>query len=159
MDRSLLYAFEIAIHARPPEPRPGPVHVDAWGRWPTLMFAHEELANPLTVDFDAFLERLAACERMYAEPDGSFVWVSPREGLSWQVDGNAFERQGRLLSVDLKGSCPGPEFDRILAACGWPAQRIMVQLVRAAVFLEEDVFRQHARTRGSLGDGRSLRPR
>lgn len=159
MDLPSLYAFEIAIHARPSEARPGPPHVDPWGRWPTLVFAPERLASPMQGDFDAFLETVATYERMYVEPDGSFVWVSPREGLSWQVDGNALERQGRLLSVDLKGSCPAAEFDRLLTACGWPGQPVVVQLVRAAVFLAEDVFRDHARTRGNLGDGQSLRPR
>ena len=159
MDHAPLYAFEIAIHGRPEQVEPGPTHVDTWGRWPTLMFAHAQLANPLRVDFDAFLAQLATYERMYVEPDGSFVWVSPREGLSWQVDGNAFEREGRLLSVDLKGSCPADGFDRLLAACGWPGQAVVVQLVRAAVFLDEEVFREHAGARGRLGDGQSLRPR
>ena len=158
MDRSPLYAFEISLHARPPEARPGPVHVDRWGSWPTVVIAHQDLVNPLEVEFDAFLERLATFERMYAEPDGSFVWVSAREGLSWQVDGNALERRGRLLAVDLKGSCPAGDFDRLLAALGWPGQPVVVQLVRAVVFLAEDVFREHAKIRGRLGDAGSLRP-
>jgi hypothetical protein len=159
MDTCPLYAFEIAVHARPPEVRPGPQLVDRWGHWPTLTVAHEHLARPMQIDFDVFLSRLATYERMYVEPDGSFVWVSPREGLSWQVDGNAFDREGRLLSVDLKGSAPPTAFDRLLAALGWPGQPVVVQLVRAAALLEESVFREHARTRGSLGDGQSLRPR
>jgi hypothetical protein len=96
---------------------------------------------------------------MYAEPDGSFVWTSPRDGLWWQVDGNACEKEGRVLLVDLKGSCPASEFDRLLAAFGWPQQAMIMQLVRAAVFLDEPTFRRHALCRGTAGDGQTLRPR
>ena len=99
---------------------------------------------------------------MYAEPDGSFVWTSSRSGDAgaawWQVDGNACEKDGRVLLVDLKGSCPPADFDRLLAAFGWPAQPMMMLLVRSAVFLGEEAFRRHAMARGLLGDGETLRP-
>ena len=98
-----------------------------------------------------------------AEPDGSFVWAcsrsaEPADTGFWQVDGNAAERDGRLLLVDLKGSCPAAEFDRLLEAFGWPEQPVMMQLVRAAAFLDEATFRRHATARGLVGDGRTLRP-
>ena len=116
------------------------------------------LAAPMAVSFDEAFIRLAALERMFAEPDGSFVWTSPREGIGWQVDGNAFERDGRVLLVDLKGTCPETAFDRLLAAFGWPEQRLMVQLVRPAVFLDEATFRRHARCRATAQHGKTLRP-
>ena len=105
------YAFDAALHALPEPAHPAGSHVDAWGTWPVLAVPREALATPLAIGFDAAFERLAALERMYAEPDGSFVWTSPREGLCWQVDGNAFERHGRVLLVDLKGTCPADRFD------------------------------------------------
>lgn len=153
-----LFAFEITLHARASGAAPGGSHTDAWGTWPVLEVPHAALSQPMAVFFDDFLSRLDALERMFAEPDGSFVWASAREGLAWQVDGNAFERDGRLLLVDLKGSCPESAFDRLLEACGWPAQPLMVQLVRPAVFLEEQTFRRHARARAVAGDGERLRP-
>ena len=153
-----LYAFEITLQHKPAEATAGPLLTDAWGSWPTLDIPRESLASPMAIGFDAALDRLAAIERLYVEPDGSFVWASPREGLAWQVDGNAFDRDGRLLLVDLKGSCPEPAFDRLLEACGWPGQPLMVQLVRPAVFLEEPMFRRHARARAVAGDGERLRP-
>jgi hypothetical protein len=159
MTQAPLYAFDITLHARPPEIRSAAAHVDAWGEWPTLDVPREALAIPLACGFDTAFERLAALERMFAEPDGSFVWTSPREGLSWQVDGNAFERDGRVLLVDLRGSCPPEEFDRLLVAFGGPEQAVMMQLVRAAVFLDEATFRRHALRRGEEGDGKTLRPR
>jgi hypothetical protein len=153
-----LYAFEITLHARADGLEPEGTHADAWGTWPLLRVPRAALAVPLAVAGDAFLAALAALERMYAEPDGSFVWTSPRAGPAWQVDGNACERAGRLLLVDLKGSCPEGEFDQLLRACGWPGQPVMMQLVRAAVFLDEPTFRRHARARGAAGDGPRLRP-
>ncbi|MFM9059427.1 MAG: hypothetical protein ACKOSQ_09940 [Planctomycetaceae bacterium] len=154
-----LYAFDVTIHALPAEARPGRRHVDAWGEWPALEVPRAALSAPVAVEFDAMLGRLAALERMYVEPDGAFVWTSPREGLSWQVDGNAAERDGRVLLVDLRGCCPPAEFDRLLAALGWPGHPLMFLLVRPAVFLDEATFRRHALARGTAGDGETLRPR
>lgn len=152
------YAFEITLHARPANARPGGTHADAWGTWPVLDVPHDALAEPMAVDFDAALAGLAALERLYAEPDGSFVWTSPREGPWWQVDGNAFEKAGRVLLVDLKGSCPAAEFEQLLGAFGWPAQPLIMQLTRAAVFLDQETFSRHAHARGLAGDGQTLRP-
>lgn len=160
--RAMLYAFEITIQARPADATAGPPLADAWGTWPTLEVPKAALATPLAISFDAALERLAAIERLYAEPDGSFVWACSRAADAaagfWQVDGNAAERDGRLLLVDLKGSCPAAEFDRLLGAFGWPGQPLMMQLVRAAAFLDEATFRRHATARGLVGDGQTLRP-
>ncbi|MFM7520434.1 MAG: hypothetical protein ACKO9B_08195 [Planctomycetota bacterium] len=157
------YAFEVSLHAASGNAAPGDVLTDAWGTWPTIVVPREALAQPMEIRFDEALERLGALERLFVEPDGSFVWSSPRSGISkpsfwWQVDGNAFERAGRVLLVDLKGSCPATEFDRVLTALGWPTQAVMVQLVRPALFLDEATFRRHAAARGRAGDGEGLRP-
>jgi hypothetical protein len=55
-----------------------------------------------------------------------------------------FDRDGKLLFVDLKGSCPPEQFDRLLGAFGWPAASLMFQLTRQAVFLDEAEFRRFA---------------
>lgn len=158
-----LYAFEITLQARPEEATAGPVLTDAWGSWPTLNVPKSQLASPMAIGFDAAFDRLAAIERLYTEPDGSFVWTCSRASDAaaqpwWQVDGNASERGDRVLLVDLKGSCPPAEFDRLLAAFGWPEQPLMMQLVRSAAFLDEATFRRHAAARGLVGDGEALRP-
>lgn len=160
-----MYAFEITLHARPVEASAGGAFADAWGEWPTLAVPNDALAAPLAIGFDEALDRLARLERAYVEPDGSFVWTSRRGGERagagqawWQVDGNAFEKGGLVLIVDLKGSCPAADFDRLLAAFGWPDQPVMMQLVRSATFLDEATFRRHAAARGLAGDGETLRP-
>ncbi|MFM7109295.1 MAG: hypothetical protein ACKOZU_11990 [Planctomycetaceae bacterium] len=154
-----LYAFDVTVQARPAEARVAGSHVDDRGAWPALEVPRAALSAPLGTGFDTLLDRLAALERMYVEPDGSFVWTSPREGPWWQVDGNAAERDGRVLLVDVRGSCPPAAFDRLLACLGWPATPLMFQLVRPAVFLDEATFRRHALARGTAGDGETLRPR
>ena len=70
----------------------------------------------------------------------------PEMVLNWQIDGNLFDRAGRLLFVDLKGSCPDDQLDRLLSAFGWPATPVMFQLVREAVFLDNAEFRRVAGT-------------
>jgi hypothetical protein len=154
-----LLAFEVSLHPRPPAADGGGSLTDERGCWPILAVPRESLGRPLAVGFDEALARLAALPRLYAEPDGSFVWASPAADRPWQVDGNLFERQGRVLLADLKGSCPAEALDRLLAAFGWPAEPLMFELVRAGVFVDEATFRRHAEARGAAGDGQTLRPR
>lgn len=157
--RAPIYAFDATLHPQPADVQPGGDVVDGWGTWPTLLAPRESLASPMAVVFDEALARLGALSRLYAEPDGSFVWTSSHDARDWwQVDGNAFERDGRVLLVDVKGSCPPQEFDLLLGAFGWPSQRLMMQLVRSGVFLDEATFRRHAAARGLVGDGQTLRP-
>lgn len=154
------YAFDITLHGHPPgDPAAGAPHEELGVAWPTVAVPRDCLAVPMDVDFDGMLARLGALERMYVEPDGALVWTSPRESGGWQVDGNAYEKEGRVLLVDLKGSCPPWDFDRLLDCLGWPRQRVLFQLVRPAVFLDESTFRRHALARGLAGDGETLRPR
>jgi hypothetical protein len=153
------YTFEISLHRQPTEGlTEAGDYTDAWGTWPTVTAPHDVLAVPMAISFDEAIERLGRLERMYAEPDGAFVWVSPREGLSWQVDGNVFDRGGRVLLVDMKGSCPPTDFDRLLSCFGWSAEPLLFQLVRSAVFLQEPVFRRHAEAQEAIRPGQDRRP-
>ncbi|MFM7137881.1 MAG: hypothetical protein ACKO1M_12570 [Planctomycetota bacterium] len=155
----VLYAFEAVLHRRPDDAAMSGRHLDEWGSWPVLAVSRDALSQPLAIGFDEALERLAGLPRMFVEPDGAFVWTSPAAERPWQVDGNLFERSGRVVLVDLKGSCPPDEFDRLLGAFGWPAEPVILGLVRPAVFLDEATFRRHAAARGAAGDGQTLRPR
>lgn len=148
-------AFEAVLHALRPV-SPGPPHADTWGTWPTLA-AGSAAVPPFAVSFDDALERIARMDGVYAEPDGSVVGVDP-VAREWQFDAQLADLGGRLLAVEIKGSCPVAVFDRLLAACGWPATPVMVQLPRAGVFLDETTFRRHAAARWEAGDARTLRP-
>lgn len=93
--------------------------------------------------FEQVADALSMLPRMFVEPDGSFVWVSAGEP-GWQLDGMLYDGAGSLWYVELKGRCPEADFDRLLAALGWPQRSLCFQLVREAVRLDEQAFRRHA---------------
>lgn len=139
-----MLSFYISIHARPPEVIDGnDVKLDR-GVFRSLAVPHSALATPFQISFEQAGAALAKLDRMFFEPDGSFVWTSPSDQTAWQVDGNLFDRNGRLLFTDLKGSCPSEQFDELLYLLGWPATPVMFQLVREAAFLDEVEFRRYA---------------
>lgn len=140
-----MYRFHATIHALPSEVAAGPPAALAGENFATLAVAPEALgATTFECSFETAAAALAKLERMYCEPDGSFVWVSSQAGPLWQVDGNLYDRAERLLFVDIKGSCPAEEFDRLLTCLGWPRTPVMFQLVHEAVLLEEAEFRRWA---------------
>lgn len=96
-----------------------------------FQIAIHRLATPLaaespraafSVTFEEVFATLEAWPRMFIEPDGSFVWVG-QETLTdgslapWQLDGHLYDRDQRLLYVELQGTCPRAAFEQILAAC------------------------------------------
>jgi hypothetical protein len=136
--------FDVSLHPLPGDAIAGTPLVDPRGIWPTIVPPADAAGMTMTSDFEAALSRLAALERAFVEPDGSFVWVGPGGEGRWQIDGNAYERHGRVLVVETKGGCPEDILERFLAVWGWPGQALAVQLVRAGVFVDEPSFRRHA---------------
>lgn len=155
-----MYAFECSLHALPDSEvlASGETLTDSCGQWPTLLIAQDQLITPLPIVFDDVLDQLNTLPRLYAEPDGSFVWTSPQENIRWQVNGNLYERNDCVLFVELKGSCPASEFDQLLACFLQDEKACVVQLTRPAVFVTPEIFRAHAGERGQAGDGASLLP-
>lgn len=97
--------------------------------------------------FDEAFEALGQLQRLFIEPDGSFVWRGTTgAGLSWQVDGNLVDRGDRLAYAELKGSCPREHLDQLLTALGWPSAPLCFQLPRRGVTLTEAQFRTLAAT-------------
>lgn len=138
-----MYGFHVHIHARPEGTRPG--HA-LWigGQWfAGLDFPRETPGPSLPVTFEEAAASLARMERLFIEPDGSFVF-SGEDTEPWQVDGMLFDRDGKLLYAELKGGCPQGQFDRLLATIGWPRTPLLFQLAREAVWLDEADFRRWA---------------
>ncbi len=140
-----MYRFIVTIHARPAEAaEAGEIEV-AGRRVRTMQVPQATLAaTRMGCTFEAACEQLSALERMFCEPDGSFVWTSARGQPAWQIDGNLYDHQGRLQFVDLSGTCPAEHFDRLLAAFGWPETPLVFQLTREGVLLDEAEFRRFA---------------
>jgi hypothetical protein len=143
-----LLTFHATLHVRSREVSPG-ITLELRGTpLETLIVPPAALAEPFATSFEQAVAALQSLERMFVEPDGSFVWVSSADTVgkqaAWQLDGNLFDRNGRLLMVDMKGSCAEADFDRLLAVLGWPATSLMFELTREAVFLDESHFRQYA---------------
>jgi hypothetical protein len=137
-----MYQFQITVHARPAGVASAG-SIDCEGQLiETLAVRPEMLSTPMGVSFEQAAESLSALARLYVEPDGSFVWVSPASEGAWQVDGQLYDRGGRLIFVDLKGSCPAAQFDQLLSTLGWPQTPLIFQLVLHALFLDEAEFRR-----------------
>jgi hypothetical protein len=145
-----MLSFQATLHARSPDVTPG-ISLELRGlTLPTLIVPPAALAHPFAITFEEAAMALESLDRMFVEPDGSFVWVSSQvpgndKTERWQIDGNLFDRNGRLLMVDLKGTCAEVDFDRLLSALGWPTTPVMFQLAREAVFLDEANFGSYAR--------------
>lgn len=137
-----MYQMYVTLHARDHQVAPGTEIELAGTSLRTLVVPPSALGTPFETSFEAVEQELKRFPRMFFEPDGSFVWVSSASEPAWQLDGVVYDRDGRLLYVDLKGKCPTSEFDRLLRAVGWPDTQVMFQLVRQAVFLDEEEFRR-----------------
>lgn len=137
--------FQITIHARSDDVKEGGAAELAGERYRTLDVPAAALGTQFAMSFEMASEALVKLERMFLEPDGSFVWVSAADEPSWQLDGVLYDRDERLLYVDLKGACTAAAFDRLLGALGWPQTAVMFQLAREAVFLDEAEFRRYVR--------------
>lgn len=136
-----MYNFQATLHARPRATMPGGSIPQSGHDYPTLVMSQQALATAFALSFEEATRALAQLPRMFIEPDGSFVWVSAGGEPAWQVDGVLYDRDGRLLLVDLKGSCPAAALDQILSSVGWPATPVMFQLMRQGVFVDEETFR------------------
>lgn len=139
--------FFVTVHARPPAAQAGkPLLLGNLSVMP-LEVPPEALGTPWDLSFEQAYQRLQQIERLFAEPDGSFFWGSARGEAPWQIEGALFDRQGRLLCVDIRGTCPQWALDRLLSALGWPQTPLMFQLMREGLYLDEADFRRYAEVR------------
>ena len=106
----------------------------------TLLVPSQLQSTAMSVSFEETFAILTALPRMHCELDGSFVWVSHAGGAAWQIDGNLYDRDGRLVRVDLKGSCPETELQQLLDAFRCNGSPLMFEFVRQAVFVDEGEF-------------------
>jgi len=97
------------------------------------------------VSFEDVFVALEAWPRMYIEPDGSFVCVGQEtladgSSAAWQLDGHLYDRDGRLLYLELQGTCPRSTWEQILAACQVTLAEILIEQRRAGTFVRGAEF-------------------
>jgi hypothetical protein len=97
--------------------------------------------EPFACTWEDAAAALEAMPRMIFEPDGSWIWSGGVGHDRWQVDGHLFDFDGRLHRVELHGTCPREDLDKLLACFGWPEQRLIFELVREGLWLSEAEFR------------------
>lgn len=143
IDSPLMLRFHVAVHARPRSLQLGPI-VDVRGlRLQTLSVSPMSLGEPMGTSFESAQAYLNDLPRMYFEPDGSFVWVGETGDVTpWQVDGMVYDRNNRLLSVEMRGQCSERNFDTLLSGFGWPGTDLIFQLADEALFVDEGEFRR-----------------
>ncbi len=139
-----MYAFSATIHARPEVAESGPKVTLRGLTLPTLHVSAASLAAGFTRSFEEVGDALGSFERLYFEPDGSFVWVSSTGERIWQLDGLLADLHGRVTSLDLKGTCPPSALQRILSVLGVPPATPLFVLTHEAVVLDEATFREYA---------------
>jgi hypothetical protein len=83
---------------------------------------------------------LAALPGMFLEPDGSFVWRSTDSADPWQLDGELYDRDGRLALVELRGAAPAAAWLEIARSLGDEPLRVFD--VAAGCWLADDAWRR-----------------
>ena len=143
MTPTAMYRFHVTVHALPPDTPRGEPIVLSGGEFRPLALASNQLSTAYPITFEQTYAQLQLLDRMDCEPDGYFVWVGGQENNRWQIDGHLFDRDERLLYVELKGECPQEQFDELLTTLSWPETPLVFQLVREAVILDEQEFRRY----------------
>jgi hypothetical protein len=98
----------------------------------------------LTATFDEVVAALAELPRLDVEPDGFFTWTSATGPDDWKLEGQLVDAGRALMYVELKGTVPADVLDQVLTTLGWPKSRLLFELVREGVYVEEPGFRQWA---------------
>jgi hypothetical protein len=103
----------------------------------------------LAVTFEDVVAALTELPRLDVEPDGFFTWTSAAGPDDWKLEGQLVDAGRALMYVELKATVPSEMLDQVITTLGWPESRLLFELVREGVFVEEPVFRQWAACGGS----------
>ncbi len=137
-----LRPFHIALHALPSAVTLGPEACHDGINLRLVLVAAHDLQEPLETSFEDAIARLNTLSRMFTEPDGSFTWGSdPREPSSWRLDGCLFDRDGRLMYVELKGACSFAAWRNLIVQLCPSSQPLLIQWIERGVFTNELEFR------------------
>ena len=75
---------------------------------------YSSLEAPFEQNFESLLETLASWPGMFAEPDGSWVWVYEDRGERFQLDGMIYDRAGTIEYLEIKGTATPDAWAKLL---------------------------------------------
>jgi hypothetical protein len=125
--------WHLVVQGKPSQATAGPILEIQGKQLPTIDLQGTVASTPLPVSFDAAFEALQQLD-LFIEGDGSFCWTAPE--ARWRIFGELYDGGERLHYAELKGDCPAAELQQVLAALGHKQGPVMIQLVRAGVYLE-----------------------
>lgn len=86
--------------------------------------------------WDEVFSRIGSLERMFPEPDGSFMWVGFEGNREWQLNGMVYDRAGVVQWCEIKGKCPLSDWETLLTCFGWPQHSLIAQFPREQAFVQ-----------------------
>ena len=134
--------FHITIHACPDQTISSKRHRFDAIDVEVLTIDPSCLTVPFVSTFDNVSSQLSALERVFLEPDGSFVLVSSKGRSDWYLDGLLTDGRTNLMSVELKGVAPWDVFEPLLKTLDWPEQDVILQEMRRGCFFSVEEFRR-----------------
>ena len=87
--------------------------------------------------FEQVALELSAIERLFFEPDGSFVWTDCQ---GQQLDGLLLDRVDRVVLLELHGTARWENLQPILQTLGWPTKEVMFEIISAGIYVSLDDF-------------------
>ncbi|MCC6509184.1 MAG: hypothetical protein IT423_08760 [Pirellulaceae bacterium] len=85
---------------------------------------------PLSISWERALANLELLPRMFAEPDGSFLWSGHDERVGpWQLEGTLFDDGQVVRRIELVGNCPPANWLGFLQALETDWHSISVELL------------------------------
>ena len=85
--------------------------------------------------FESVAERISEIERMYFEPDGSFLWAGEVEKRHWRLEGFLYDDGHRLQRCELRGRCPRENWQLLLDCLSGQHDRLVAFDNRRNVYL------------------------
>ena len=132
--------LHVTLHAGRPSDWPSKTIEWQGQQIDTVAIGSERLRTSLPVSFDDLYAALEALPRLFAEPDGSFLWTSTDGPRQWQIDGQLHDSAGNLMTIELKVSGEPPReglreaLDAIFAHVS-AADALIFELVRPGVYV------------------------
>ena len=139
-NQDALLQFDIALHRRPERTYPGMAMQIDGVMVEMLMVVMDGGDDALPVEFETAEQQLGQLPRMFCEPDGSFVWTGEQGPAAWQVDGQFYDRYDQVQYVELKGNCPRPQFQQLLACFATTPEQSMYRLIHGGIFVDWENF-------------------